>query len=48
MEGAMQAKQQILKKCKKLIQFRNAKEVTTNYCDGILNFEPGMMFGQNS
>ena len=39
----MQAKQQNIK----LIKFRNAKEVTTNFCDGILNFEPGMMLGQN-
>ena len=29
------------------IKFRNAKEVTANYCGGILNFEPGMMLGQN-
>ena len=33
----------------KLIQiFRNAKEVSANFCDEILNFEPGMMLGQNS
>ena len=38
----MQAKQKNIK----LIQ-RNAKEVTVNFCDGILNFEPGMMLGQN-
>ena len=40
----MQAKQhvKILKVDKNL---ENAKEVTMKYCDGILNFEPGMMLG---
>ena len=44
MDDAMQAKQhvKILKVDKK---FRKAKEVTSKYCDGILNFEPGMMLG---
>ena len=47
MDGAMQAKQQY-KIVKSRYKFRNAKEVTANYCDGILNFEPGMTLGQNS
>ena len=44
MDDAMQAKQhvKILKVDKNL---EKAKEVTAKYCDGILNFEPGMMLG---
>ena len=45
MDGAMQAKQQ--KKTYIVDTNRNGKEVTANYCDGILNFEPGMTLGQN-
>ena len=41
----MQAKQHV--KILKVEKFRKAKEVTAKYCDGILNFEPGMMLGQN-
>ena len=42
--NTMQARQhvKILKVDKNL---ENAKEVTAKYCDGILNFEPGMTLG---
>ena len=46
MDDAMQAMQHV-KNMKSCYKFRNAKEVIANYCDGILNFEPGMMLGQN-
>ena len=32
----------------KLIQIWKCQSGTMNFCDGILNFEPGMMLGQNS
>ena len=40
----MQARQ---KKNIKLIQIWKCQSGITNFCDGILNFEPGMMLGQN-
>ena len=46
MDDALQATQHV-KNIKSRYKFRNAKEGTANYCDGILNFEPGMMLGQN-
>ena len=35
------------KKNIKLIQIYKCQSGITNFCDGILNFEPGMMLGQN-
>ena len=32
----------------KLMQIWKCQSGVTNFCDGILNFEPGMMLGQNS
>ena len=40
MDDAMQAKQQ--EKILKVDTNLEKPEVTANYCDGILNFEPGM------
>ena len=39
----MQARQKNIK----LIQIYKCQSGIANFCDGILNFEPGMMLGQN-